>query len=202
LDGLAFHTLPHSYRENSAKEEAVLEYVENFRRQFVLLFPARRELMLCPVNECGVRKFVCSTIRPSKLANDEIYDLQSAANFVADFFEYTMLENPTQMPDLLPSPGSIVKLRAGDCYDLSHVLVTMLRGSGYDAYVVSGYAPLWITRADQSKVCAGGQVVMDSISDQDQDTPCLASYTSGGSSFACYMWISLRVFDQAVAGGL
>lgn len=154
LDGLAFHTLPHSYRENSAKEEAVLEYVENFRRQFVLLFPARRELMLCPVNECGVRKFVCSTIRPSKLANDEIYDLQSAANFVADFFEYAMLENPTQMPDLLPSPGSIVKLRAGDCYDLSHVLVTMLRGSGYDAYVVSGYAPLWITRADQSKVQA------------------------------------------------
>ncbi len=83
--------------------------------------------MLCPVNECGVRvcvqiqtahylmnlfhsfkvaffktkiplqKFVSSTIRPSKMGNDEIYDLQSAANFVADFFEYMPLENSTQI---------------------------------------------------------------------------------------------------------
>lgn len=31
------------------------EYVENFRRQFVQIFPKRRELLLVPVNECGVR---------------------------------------------------------------------------------------------------------------------------------------------------
>ena len=44
-----------SYRGNSPKEELVLEYVENFRRQFVDIYPNRRELLLTPLNECGVK---------------------------------------------------------------------------------------------------------------------------------------------------
>jgi hypothetical protein len=31
------------------------EYVEDFRRQFVQVFPARRPLFLCPTNEAGIR---------------------------------------------------------------------------------------------------------------------------------------------------
>ena len=55
-------------------------------------------------------------------------------------------------PDLLPSPSSSILLRAGDCLDLSVVLCSMLRGVGYDAYVVAGQAPLWVTQCDQSAV--------------------------------------------------
>mmetsp|Transcript_26582 Transcript_26582/g.52382 ORF Transcript_26582/g.52382 Transcript_26582/m.52382 type:complete len:109 (-) Transcript_26582:2463-2789(-) len=77
---------PKSYSTNTSKEETVLEYVEDFRRQFVQVFPQRRPLMLCPKNECGVRKFVCTTIRPSLLPYNEIYNLRDAATFVSDFF--------------------------------------------------------------------------------------------------------------------
>ena len=122
LQRIELHSLPRSYRENTPQEETELEYVENFRRQFVQIFPKRRELLLCPVNEAGVRvrhgwisaraacifvnsvgalilstvshdrrniaqKFVCSTVRPTNLATDEVYDLRSAASFVADFFD-------------------------------------------------------------------------------------------------------------------
>ena len=73
LDGLAFHTLPQGYRENSSKEEAVLEYVENFRRQFVQLFPLRRELFLCPLNECGVRVRGAARARAARVGKGELF---------------------------------------------------------------------------------------------------------------------------------
>lgn len=56
-----------SYAKNTQKEETLLEYVEDFRRQFIQVFPNRRPLLLCPKNECGIRKFVCSTIHPTCL---------------------------------------------------------------------------------------------------------------------------------------
>jgi hypothetical protein len=46
---------PNSYTQNSRKEELILEYVGNFRRQYTLLYPGRKELMLCPKNEFGVQ---------------------------------------------------------------------------------------------------------------------------------------------------
>ena len=46
----------------SPKEFKMLEYVNNFRAQFVELYPKRRPLMLDPPNECGVRKFICTTV--------------------------------------------------------------------------------------------------------------------------------------------
>jgi hypothetical protein len=36
--------------------------------------------------------------------------------------------------------------------DLSVFLCSLLRGCGYNAYCVSGYAPQWITQQDQSSV--------------------------------------------------
>lgn len=39
----------------------------------------------------------------------------------------------------------------GDCYDIATLLCSFLLGSGYDAYVVCGYAPRFITLRDQSK---------------------------------------------------
>jgi hypothetical protein len=46
--------LPKSYRVNSDKETLCLEYVANFERQYVDLYPFRAPLLLCPLNECGI----------------------------------------------------------------------------------------------------------------------------------------------------
>ncbi|EKX54525.1 hypothetical protein GUITHDRAFT_100002 [Guillardia theta CCMP2712] len=77
-----------SYSANSNEELLVLEYVENFRRQFVQLYPHRKELLLSPRNECGVEKFICTTVRPTKMEYNEIYDLESCALFVSEHIKY------------------------------------------------------------------------------------------------------------------
>jgi hypothetical protein len=46
--------LPASYRSNSKKEKLCLDYVANFERQFIDLYPYRAPLLLCPINECGL----------------------------------------------------------------------------------------------------------------------------------------------------
>jgi len=126
--------------------------VEDFRRQFVQVFPDRRPLLLCPMNECGVRKFVCTTITPCLLPYHKLYNMNSCAKFVADFITYLPLADPTKIPDLLPSSASIVRTRHGDSLDMAVFLCSLLRGARYQAYVVSGYAPKWITTQDQSNI--------------------------------------------------
>lgn len=70
--GLNPTIIPASVSNNSAKEELCLEYVDNFRRQFVELFSRRRPLLLTAKNEAGVEKFVSTTIRPSLLSHKEV----------------------------------------------------------------------------------------------------------------------------------
>ena len=41
---ISYSSLPKSYSSNSPKEDALLEYAEDFRRQFVTVFPTRRPL--------------------------------------------------------------------------------------------------------------------------------------------------------------
>ena len=54
-------------------------------------------------------------------------------------------------PDILASPTTTLELRAGDCLDFANLLVSLLRGAAYDAYVVSGYAPKWVCVQDEAK---------------------------------------------------
>ena len=143
-------TQPESYRNNTQKEELMLEYVANFRRQFQDLYPKRKPLMLCPRNECGMRKFICTSVRPTQLPHMELYDYAQCANFVADFIKYEPLELQTQLPQHMPSCSAVLDWQAGDCFDQAQVLCSLLLGVGYDAYVVSGYAPRAITMCDQS----------------------------------------------------
>ncbi|KAK3273495.1 hypothetical protein CYMTET_18285 [Cymbomonas tetramitiformis] len=140
-----------SFRGVSAKEALMLEYVENFRLQFVELYPKRRPLFLFPPNECKVNKFVCTTIRPTQLPFTELYDFDTCIRFVADFLKYEILEDPIHYPEHLPAPYSIFLWQAGDCFDLSVALVSLLTGVGYDAYCVVGYAPKPVTMNNQSK---------------------------------------------------
>jgi hypothetical protein len=48
-------TAPASHLTNNPKELKVLEYVENFKEQYARLFPNRKELLLMPLNEFGLR---------------------------------------------------------------------------------------------------------------------------------------------------
>lgn len=45
---------------------------------------------------------------------------------------------------------SVLNHQAGDCFDLSVVLASLLIGAGYHALVVVGYAPTEVTNNDQS----------------------------------------------------
>lgn len=44
-----------SFLSNTPSEDAILDYAEHFRRQFVQLFPERSPLLIAPLNECQVR---------------------------------------------------------------------------------------------------------------------------------------------------
>lgn len=46
---------PNSYIENSKKEKLALLFAENFRRQYINLYPNRRQLVLAVDNECGIQ---------------------------------------------------------------------------------------------------------------------------------------------------
>ncbi|CAG9466922.1 unnamed protein product [Pedinophyceae sp. YPF-701] len=134
-------TLPQSFSSHTVKELKMLDYCGSFQRLFGEIYPRRRPLFLTPRNELGVHKLVCTTLRPSKLAYSELYNLPSCAHFVSEFIKYEPLENPVQYPAYLPSPTSVINWQAGDSFDMSMLLASLLLGVGYDAYVVVGYAP-------------------------------------------------------------
>jgi hypothetical protein len=151
IEALDIGALPHSYKSNSTKEELALEYVENFRRQYVGIFPNRAPLFLFPKNECGIRKLICSTLRPTQLPYKELYDIRSCSQFVAGFINFEPLADPFLVPKIMPSPTMILGTQVADSFGFACVLASFLIGSGYDAYVVSGYAPQWMTLRDESR---------------------------------------------------
>ena len=68
--------VPIGFQENSPKEELVLEHVKEFKRHFPMVFREQedRELFLFPCNELGLQKFLCTTVRPTKLGYLELYE--------------------------------------------------------------------------------------------------------------------------------
>ena len=56
-------SLPESYRKNSEKELLWLWCANNMLRQIKFDFPHLRPLCLTPLNECGVKKLVCTFIK-------------------------------------------------------------------------------------------------------------------------------------------
>ena len=140
-----------TYTQNSSKEQLCLEYVLNFYTQFQKLFPNRTSMFIAPHNEFNVPKFVSTTLRPTLLPYKEEYDYQNCAKLVSRLIEYEPLADPRSFPTCLPSPSTVLSWQKGNCFDLSMVLASFLIGNGYDAYVVSGYAPKWICLQDQSE---------------------------------------------------
>jgi hypothetical protein len=144
--------IPNSYKDNTLKEELVLEHVTQFKKEFGLTYDSKRELLLNPQNECQIYKFICTTIRPTKVPYPELYDYKKCAKFVSEYFEYEELNPPTRFPEYIPAPDNVVKWQIGDCFDLSIVLCSLLIGAGYNAYVIYGKAPRFITSKDETKL--------------------------------------------------
>jgi len=142
---------PNSYKSNNAKEVEVLNYAENFRRQFVHLYRDRKPLFLAPPNEFSVEKLVCTTLRPTLLPYKELYDWDGASQFVSDYLSYVSLECPNELPEHLFSPTEVLRRQKGNCFDFSNLLCSLLLGAGYDAYCVCGYATKEVTLMDQSR---------------------------------------------------
>lgn len=112
----------------------MLEHVLEYEKHFKICYDPDRQLLLCPENECGIMKFISTTIRPTKLPYTELYEWDDCAKFIADFLEYEELEPPNELPEYIPSPANVIEWQAGDCFDFSILLCSLLIGSGYDAY--------------------------------------------------------------------
>ncbi len=128
----------------------MLDFAENFRHQFVNLYPSRPSLLLFPPNECQVPKFISTTVRPSQLEYKALHDYKDAAEFVADHVVYEPLTEPTRLPRIVPSPEAVLRWQRGDCVDMAMVLTSILVGGGYDAYVVIGRARRAVCLNDMS----------------------------------------------------
>ena len=135
---------PHSYQNNSNKEKLILEHVAKYKKIFQNVY-GRRELLLAPKNEFGVPKFICSTIRPTKLGYVRLFDYKTCAEFLSNFLQYESLSDRKAFPETVPSPYNVLKWQKGDSLDIAIVLASLLLGAGFPAYVVSGTAEKFIT---------------------------------------------------------
>ncbi|XP_014802627.1 PREDICTED: dynein regulatory complex subunit 7 isoform X1 [Calidris pugnax] len=146
--------LPSSYKTNSLNEEKLLRIADHFLQQYTHLCPDRKPLFLHPVNECGVEKFVSTTVRPTLLPYAELYHWDGCASFVSDYLTMEPLKSPITPPSSLYSPTTILKYQRGNCFDFSVLLCSMLIGAGYDAYCVHGYATHEMCTLDETlKLC-------------------------------------------------
>ncbi|CAK0826538.1 unnamed protein product [Prorocentrum cordatum] len=153
------------------------------KEQFVNVY-GNRFLFLCPPNEYDVPKFLPTTIRPTHLPYKELYEHQSCAQFLADFFSYDELSPPDRYPSKIPAPASVLKWQAGDCFDISVAMVSLLVGVGYDAYCVSGFAPRFITTRNEAAGWRRGR----GSRRRDSTTPSWSCSSSScvSSTFVCH----------------
>ncbi|XP_065589395.1 dynein regulatory complex subunit 7 [Cyrtonyx montezumae] len=142
--------LPDSYKMNSPREKKMLCIADHYHQQYTHLCPERKPLFLHPINECGVEKFVSTTVRPTLLPYTELYHWDGCASFISDYLTMEPLKCPLTPPSLLFSPTTILKYQRGNCFDFSVLLCSLLIGAGYDAYCVNGYATHNICSLDET----------------------------------------------------
>ncbi|NXR22968.1 DRC7 protein, partial [Cinclus mexicanus] len=143
--------LPSSYKTNSQQEKELLQLADHFFQQYTHLCPDRKPLFIHPLNECGVQKFVSTTVRPTLLPFPDLYYWSGCASFVCDYLIMEPLKCPITLPSSLYSPTTILKYRRGNCFDFTVLLCSLLIGAGYDAYCVHGYATLEMCSLDQTQ---------------------------------------------------
>jgi hypothetical protein len=113
-------------------------------------------------------KFICTSIRPTKLPYTELYDFEGAAKFISSYLDYEELAEPNKLPQHIPSVANVLNWQEGDSFDFAIALCSILIGTGYDAYVVYGTAPKEITTKNESlMVCPFDLGYDDQMSDED-----------------------------------
>ena len=128
-------SLPERYKTNTDAEKRALDLVENFRQQYVHLYPTRMPLLLAPVNEADTQKIICSYIRPCLLEFTELYEWSSIADFVKDYLTMVLLEKPAELPTKISSLQTTMTKQVANCVEYCNVLASLLIGAGYDAYI-------------------------------------------------------------------
>lgn len=104
---------PETYRINSTKDELCFEYVQSFNEQFQSLYPKRSLPYMYADNEYGVKKLVCTTVRPTQMNFPELYDIYSCASFLAGYIVYEPLEPSNEPPKTLFSPTETLNSYTG-----------------------------------------------------------------------------------------
>lgn len=133
-------------------------------------------------------------IRPTKLPYPDLWSLDGALAFVSNAIEYEPVENPLHPPEHLLSPQSVLGFQAGDSFDLSCLLVSILTGCGFDAYVTVGYAPTDVVQNDQTKQVISRQPLSH---EPEQYLSCLATlcicftFTFASFSRACETYATI-----------
>lgn len=135
IDQALLDSLPARYKTNTECEKRALELAENFRQQYAHLYPTRMPLLLAPKNEAGVEKVISTYVRPGLLEYTDFYDWSKIANFIKDYLTLILLEKPTELPTSISSPQTVIKNQVANCFEYTNVLVSLLIGGGYDAYV-------------------------------------------------------------------
>ena len=117
----------------------------------------------------------------TQLPYQELYDWDGAAEFVADYLNFLPLDPPYEIvrknkdylhvtedsfhmtdfdliasvfslqPKRLLSSMTCIRRQLGNCFEYATLLCSLLLGSGYDAYVVSGYATRETCMMDESR---------------------------------------------------
>lgn len=194
--------IPDSYVSNETKEELCLEYIKSFKEQFdnrsnMKINPKKKENVeqrmspyLVAENEYGVNKMVCTTVRPTLMPIPELYDMHECASFLAGYIIYEPLDPPNCPPEYLFSPTQTLDSHTGDCFDISTLLCSFLLGSGYDAYIVCGYAPRFITLRDQSNTHCP-MITKDSADQKQQQLDDLASAMGEASISSSTQYVPL-----------
>ncbi|KAM3877116.1 dynein regulatory complex subunit 7-like [Diretmus argenteus] len=141
---------PASYTVNRCQEVRLLAIADHFCNLYMHFFPDRKPLLVCPVNECGIKKFVSTTLRCTQLPYPEFCSWEGCASFVADHLTLEPLEPPFDPPRFLFSPTLVLQSQRGTCFDFSTLLCSLLLGAGYNAYCVSGYATKQMCLQDKS----------------------------------------------------
>ncbi|CCW61295.1 unnamed protein product [Phytomonas sp. EM1] len=125
---------------------------------------------------------ICTFIRPSILRYDELYDMEKCAQFISGYMRYEPLyqsENYTDnqndivenIPTQVVSPKTALMWQTGNCLEMSIVLVSLLCGSGYNAFVVVGYADPVLCLNDHSMNAFDENFPEINIDDDDSDAP-------------------------------
>ena len=118
-------------------------------RQLKFEHPQLEALCLSPLNECGVEKLVCTFVRPTVLPYSHLFDVDACAKFVSDFIYY----NPDrEFGGRLNSPSRVLNEQIGNSIEMSLLLVSLLRGFGFSAFVAVGWVDLRTARLDQSNM--------------------------------------------------